>query len=541
MSIKKTGQVFTPDYIIDMILDTVGYVGPDIINKKIMEPSFGDGRILYKIIDRLIYACEKEGMDGYKTALVISNNIYGIELDTALYHKVITEISAYLENKLGYFKDINLYCCDTLKCYKDFNDFDFVVGNPPYVNIHNVKEREVLREFYFTKKGMSDTYLAFFQAGLNMLSDSGKLCFITPSAWMFNKSGENMRKTVSRFYDSEMLWKTPCGNSYLSKIIDFGHKQVFDGFSTYTSITLLDMNSIYNEFVEYKRYDEENYRKINYKDLWIGDRYCFDSFENVIKYRDIYATSYDGCCTVKNGYATLCDNFFIDNKEMPDNPFMIDVYKASTGEKYKCFYPYDSDGKPLPQKILMEEKDMWKYIEENKEKLLNRATDAGIPFYCFGRTQGLSETNKKKFLISSIVKNKDDIRITECPTGSGVYGGLYILPICSDCDLNFLKRVLISDDFISYVRSLGLLKNGGYYTFTSVALKKYLNYAYIKEKITIGSKVKYIFYKMKGAYEYVTVTATEETEDGLIFQAKTDDDIPVVFKIKDIGNSIEIV
>ena len=107
--------------------------------------------------------------------------------------------------------------------------------------------------------------------------------------------------------------------------------------------------------------------------------------------------------------------------------------------------------------------------------------------------------------------------------------------------MGFLKRVLISDDFISYVRSLGLLKNSGYYTFTSVALKKYLNYAYIKEKITIGSKVKYIFYKMKSAYEYVTVTATEETEEGLIFQAKTDDNIPVVFKIKDIGNGVEII
>ena len=30
----------------------------------------------------------------------------------------------------------------------------------------------------------------------------------------------------------------------------------------------------------FHRDDEENYRKINYKDLWIGDRYCFDSFEN---------------------------------------------------------------------------------------------------------------------------------------------------------------------------------------------------------------------------------------------------------------------
>ena len=39
--VKELGQVMTPDYIVDMILDDIGYTGDNILNKKIMEPSFG--------------------------------------------------------------------------------------------------------------------------------------------------------------------------------------------------------------------------------------------------------------------------------------------------------------------------------------------------------------------------------------------------------------------------------------------------------------------------------------------------------------------
>ena len=52
--IKKMGQVFTPDYIIEKLLDEIGYCGINIINKKILEPSFGDGRIIKHIVSRLI-------------------------------------------------------------------------------------------------------------------------------------------------------------------------------------------------------------------------------------------------------------------------------------------------------------------------------------------------------------------------------------------------------------------------------------------------------------------------------------------------------
>ena len=57
-STKDLGQVFTPNHIVDLILDEVGYFGEKIINRKILEPSFGDGAFLIKIIQRLIDTCK---------------------------------------------------------------------------------------------------------------------------------------------------------------------------------------------------------------------------------------------------------------------------------------------------------------------------------------------------------------------------------------------------------------------------------------------------------------------------------------------------
>jgi len=43
----------------------------------------------------------------------------------------------------------------------DFNEkMDFVVGNPPYINIHNLKHVDY-KSFSFTQKGMIDLYLIF--------------------------------------------------------------------------------------------------------------------------------------------------------------------------------------------------------------------------------------------------------------------------------------------------------------------------------------------------------------------------------------------
>ena len=74
------------------------------------------------------------------------------------------------------------------------------------------------------------------------------------------------------------------------------------------------------------------------------------------------------------------------------------------------------------------------------------------------------------------------IKLNRVPAGSGVYSGLYII---SDIDSDIIRDILLSDDFISYITALKNYKNGGYYTFSSKELGKYLNYK-IQQRIQNG-------------------------------------------------------
>ena len=51
---KEKGQYMTPKRIVVMILDDIGYAGDEVLTKKIMEPSFGDGAFLSEIVKRII-------------------------------------------------------------------------------------------------------------------------------------------------------------------------------------------------------------------------------------------------------------------------------------------------------------------------------------------------------------------------------------------------------------------------------------------------------------------------------------------------------
>lgn len=78
---KQEGQYMTPEKIVSMILDAIGYTGEEILNKKIMEPSFGKGVFLKAITERIINVSEKIGLSKDNIAAILNDNIYGIEKD----------------------------------------------------------------------------------------------------------------------------------------------------------------------------------------------------------------------------------------------------------------------------------------------------------------------------------------------------------------------------------------------------------------------------------------------------------------------------
>ncbi|MDT2661754.1 Eco57I restriction-modification methylase domain-containing protein, partial [Enterococcus hulanensis] len=79
--------------------------------------------------------------------------------------------------------------------------FDIIVGNPPYINLQNMKnEEKLLKEQYLllgnfqTYKARGDIYSLFYERAIQLLKPNGYMGFITSNKWMRAKYGEPLRK-----------------------------------------------------------------------------------------------------------------------------------------------------------------------------------------------------------------------------------------------------------------------------------------------------------------------------------------------------------
>ena len=461
-----------------MMLDYAGYVPNDhILCKHVMDNSCGDGRILGEVVKRYIQVADKI-FDKESVRRYLRKHIHGIEYDRDTYFECVSYLNGILKEngmepilwdiRLGNALDLTV-CDDFL--YK----MDYVFGNPPYVRMKNIKKSDetnedyrILKKYSFAEKGMSDLYLAFYQLGMTMCKDeSGVMCYIAPSAWINSQSGKNMRDYVRN---------TRC----LSSVIDFGHVQVFYDATTYVMITLFEMKP--HQFVRYDRYDEGKkdfypVLKIPYDRLYIDDKLYFVPDKDYDLISEVNK-EHPKRVEVKNGYATLADDVFID--DFPGfEKYTIPVLKASTLKWKYCLFPYDENLDLVPlEKIKENSPEVYNYLVEHAETLQKRTYDSkGIDdtWHSLGRSQGLKDTFVKKISLNTLVKDVWDIKMNIVPAGSGVYSGLYI-PLTDDILPGEIVKMLMCDTFINYVKSLRKYKSGGYYTFSSKDVERYLNY-----------------------------------------------------------------
>ena len=157
---KKEGQYMTPDGIVSMILNNIGYTENHVLTRKIMEPSFGDGAFLINIVQRIISEGTRTGLSKQQITDIIQANVFGIEKDKILYQKTLERLNSLLAvydiPEIQWEK--NLTCGDTLiECKKHIGKYDYVVGNPPFVRVHNIPDeyRDVVKQFQFVD-GMID-------------------------------------------------------------------------------------------------------------------------------------------------------------------------------------------------------------------------------------------------------------------------------------------------------------------------------------------------------------------------------------------------
>ena len=303
-----------------------------------------------------------------------------------------------------------------------------------------------------------------------MLSKNGILGYITPSSFFNSLAGSDLRKMLV----SENL---------IEKICDLKHFQAFST-TTYTAIAVLKKDKK-DRKISYYCFNEKNKKPCFFETLGIDDCYIFNNFyfskkEELKKLADIYKNCRKTDIKVKNGYATLCDDVFINDFTFPSN-FIIPVVKASKGIKKKAFFPYNDSGRLEEEKEIKKDKKMYSYIKENKEKLLKRSNEKSGSWYAYGRSQAIKDTYKNKVSINSIIRDETDLKFTDAPSGTGVYGGLYI--VSGTIPFEKIKETLKRKEFANYICLLGKYKSGGYYTFSSKDLKVYLDYMLSREDL----------------------------------------------------------
>lgn len=107
--------------------------------------------------------------------------------------------------------------------------FDAIIGNPPYVRIHNLVDyypeevRYIQRTYATAEYGKIDIYIPFIEQCSSLLHSRGRLGFIVSSRFLQTDYGRGIRELLR---DKRLL----------AELVDFRCAQVFEEASTYTCL-----------------------------------------------------------------------------------------------------------------------------------------------------------------------------------------------------------------------------------------------------------------------------------------------------------------
>lgn len=503
---KLNGAFFTPNYIIDYIIKEIDPQESD----KNLDPSCGSGAFLIGLAE--YYKCK------YKKPIkeIVQENIFGSDILEYNIHraKLLLSIYALQYNEILEEKDFNLYCQDSLRV--DWKkQFENVVGNPPYVKFQDLSDKNrnfLLKHWSTIEQGTFNLYFAFFELGYKLLSDTGKLGYITPNNYFTSLAGEALRLFFHR-------------QKCVSRIIDFNHKKVFD-VQTYTAITFLNKKK--NEAIYFDRIQENqdpeafltkangspNYiHNLNFK-KW---RLLKSDEQDNIRTIETIGTPITKLFEINVGIATLKDElFFVDGKTekgsylyktTESGTFKIEkaitkpVYKISDFKSQdeiflnsrRIICPFNiKNGNAIPiSEIEMQKKypNCYKYFLSVKESLLKRDKGKNIftPFYIWGRTQGLTKTGKKLLTPTFsrfprfLLVEEDDAYFTN---GYGIYFKKYDYdnlkffdmstnPFTKVENIELVQKILNSSLMHYYVSKTSVAIEGGYPCYQKNFIEKF--------------------------------------------------------------------
>lgn len=489
-----TGAIYTPKKIRKYILDACLRKGTDLSHVRIADIACGCGGFLMDAA-RMIYEATKMS---YRE--IFKRCIYGIDIQNYSIERcqILLNLLALTEGEVVDF-EFNLLCADTLDFKSDewnsnFDHFDVIVGNPPYVCGRNMEDDTRLKTKWYEvcDSGSTDLYIPFFQIAVEMLNDEGKIGYITMNSFL---KSLNARKLRAFFAD----------NQFDIHIVDFRGHQVFKGKSTYTCLFFLEKDK--SKALRYCC-DEQGKlaRRMHYEDIsWnlldAGKGWNLNQNKVANKIESVGIPLFEFCQT-RHGIATLSNKtyIFLPNKEDGKyyyldkegvcypiekvickdimNSNKLNSEKGLDGLVHKVIFPYvvDENGKV----VLIKEENMqakypsaYSYLLSQREILDKR--DKGKTrdypvWYAYGRTQSLVMPAIKMFFPKIANKPLNCIIVED--SNLLLYNGMAF--VGDDMrKMKILQKILESDIFWNYVVANSKPYTSGYYSLNGSNIKNF--------------------------------------------------------------------
>ena len=354
---------------------------------------------------------------------IYKNQIYGVDIEKYAVErsKILLTLAAVLSGEDEDSFEFNIFTGNALSfdwkqhCGKD--NFDVIVGNPPYVCSRHLDDEtlKLLKNFKTCNVGHPDLYIPFFEIGVEKLAPNGVLGFITMNTFFKSVNGRNLR----HFLNS--------GDLHL-EILDFGSIPIFKSKSTYTCICIV--KKISSDFINYFRMKSE----ICFSEIMMTPiaRHSLDNLKgwnltsvDIIKKIENTGEPLENIYDTSSGIATLKNDVYIFSPVRENKTFyflqsdsveykieknvctkIVNSNKISSEKSFSeniqyVIFPYDIETKKLFAEDFFKKNYPYAYKYLESKKAILRTRDKGKKtytyWYAFGRNQGFVFNQGKLF------------------------------------------------------------------------------------------------------------------------------------------------
>ena len=374
--------------------------------------------------------------------------------------------------------------------------FDYVIGNPPYVEVKNYNVElptmasYIKHRYKSSKNGKIDLAIPFIERGLEFLNSTGSLGFLIQKRFFKTDYGKGIRKLISE-------------NRLLRHIYDYEETNLFDGRITYVAILVCDKSSAYNKSFFYQSSKNQDLLPIS-KDSISETPWNFDnpSLTNLRLSKQKDLGSLGDVCHIKVGVqvlwdpayhiyvnhvdsdyiygssaledtikieksacrALMCNEHFIPLSIRPENTYIIFPYDIKDGKAQEIKFSDFKERFPLAASYLSRHRNR---IESEVQTLPMRVTslDKDENWHLFTRANNQNAVYRK--LCVPMTTQEPQAAVMNNETAYCDNANMFFINIeeITDDRLYALAGLINSTPFAFFAKSIANPQQNGYYKF----------------------------------------------------------------------------